>query len=103
MHIARAYGVNTTSASRPSPVTPAHATRPTSAATQQPGASRLLDLVAGKLAASSDASIPPSVTDGLDAITPRGAGQPYALYTRAADKVEAAVALLLGASVDVKG
>ena len=42
-------------------------------------------------------------TGAPEAVAARAPGEPYQLYTRAADRIEAAVGIQLGRSIDVKG
>ncbi|MCP3903292.1 MAG: hypothetical protein GY715_06615 [Planctomycetes bacterium] len=90
MHIARAYGVTPTAR----PQAPAAPAEPSA-----PGAPSKIDrLVAGTVNVS--ASPPPSVPDVVGGAAGQG---PFQLYTRAADRIEAAVAVQIGRSIDVRG
>lgn len=95
IHIARAYGV--TPANRAAPIAHAGAAAPVqraqSAAADQ-ASENVQQLVAGKVSGP---------VDFASASTPTSPAGPYQLYTRAADKIEAAVAVRTGQAIDVKG
>jgi hypothetical protein len=95
IHIARAYGVTPTK--RPAPVARSGAIGPAQptekAAPHEPG-EKVRQLVAGKVTGP---------VDFASASTPTSPAGPYQLYTRAADKIEAAVAVRTGQAIDVKG
>lgn len=99
MHIARAYGVTTTPrAAAPKPAEsspPVQAVR--AADTHDAGQPSTIDqLVAGRVSQAVDfntATMP----------RPATASEPFQLYTRAADKIEAAIAVTVGQSIDVTG
>lgn len=98
IHIARAYGAAPTHSSAPG--TPIKAGAPPSRPDQAPNDSappvRSIDtLIAGQVNQSVDFDI---------ASTPvNPAGNALPLYTRAADKIEAATGVLLGRSLDIRG
>ena len=105
MHIAKAYGV------KPSPAKGSvqgrsgslPAVQPSSAPRQVEGGdtSRAVDsLVAGKVESASPGT---TINALLDASTAPPAASGFSLYTRAADKVEAAIGVAMGKMVDVKG
>ena len=81
IHVARAYGVKPPAA--PIPAVPAAAARP---------AEGVSSLVAGRVARPVDFAAEPAPP-----------GHAYQLYTRAADKIEAAVAVTIGRAIDVTG
>jgi hypothetical protein len=84
-HVARAYGIPPTTRGlpRPGPDTPTAAPQPIAGS-----------LVAGRVDG-------PLAYEG--GRSPVAEGSPLQLYTRAADKVEAAVAVRLGRAIDVRG
>ena len=95
-HVARAYGVPAT---RPTtPVAPAASTSPlaqigpVNATLSSPAAAQ--SLVAGRVPGAIE-------FDGVS--VPRMNPGAFSLYTRAADKIEAATAVQIGRSIDVKG
>lgn len=99
MHIARAYGVQP---ARPAagpkpaePTQPVQAAQPVDAYEPAGRTSPVSQLIAGKVSHAVD----------FDTSTlPRPeANEPFQLYTRAADKIEAAVAVQMGRSLDVTG
>ncbi|MHC5114155.1 MAG: hypothetical protein ACYTGP_06980 [Planctomycetota bacterium] len=92
MHIARAYGV--TPQVRPAaPLAPA---APATPATPAADSSKLNQLVAGTVNVNASPPTTPTVAAGA-------ADGPYQLYTRAADRIEAATAVQIGRSIDVRG
>jgi hypothetical protein len=95
IHIARAYGV--APAMRAAPIAKAGAAatiqRAERAAAQETG-ENVRQLVAGQVSGP---------VDFASASTPISPAGPYQLYTRAADKIEAAVAVRTGQAIDLKG
>jgi hypothetical protein len=94
-HIARAYGITpkppATTIGRTAPVT---SPQPTSSIAPAPATERIQNLIGAR------------VSGGIDfaaASTPTRPGGAYQLYTRAADKIEAATAIQIGRSLDVTG
>jgi len=98
IHIARAYGAKPTHASAPETPIKASAlpSRLDQASNDSTQPVRLIDkLIAGQVNQSVDFAI---------ASTPANpAGNALQLYTRAADKIEAATGVLLGRSLDIRG
>jgi hypothetical protein len=99
MQIARAYGVTATrpaSGARPAEQTsPVRAVRSVDAYEPTGRTTSISQLLAGKVSQAVD----------FDTSTlPRpGPAEPFQLYTRAADKIEAAVAVQVGRALDVRG
>lgn len=82
MHVARAYGVKPTAPMAPPTAAPAPTTGSVSA------------LVGGRVSRPIDFNAEPAAAPPSHA---------FQMYTRAADKIEAAVAVQLGRSIDVTG
>ena len=111
-HVARAYGVQPTRAVTPSAATPSVSAPPTESGLTQTTSARAPDgrepsegeniqrLVAARVDAPVDfaGERTSSRLPGANAHT--GA---FPLYTRAADRIEAAVGIQIGRSIDVKG
>lgn len=104
-HIARAYGVPQ---SRPAAsITPASSTAPTS----PPSATAPLARIGGATAAQASKATAQSLIAGrvpgaieFDGVSvPRMNPSNFSLYTRAADKIEAATAVQIGRTIDIKG
>ena len=99
MHIARAYGVTPNRpAAGPKAADPTQLVQPVRPADAYEPANRISpidQIVAGKVSQAVD----------FDTSTlPRpSANEPFQLYTRAADKIEAAVAVQVGRALDVTG
>ena len=98
IHIARAYGAGPIKSS--ASATPVKAFAPPSPLDQTPGdvepPGRSIDrLVAGQVRQSVDFDLTSTLAN------PAGSALP--LYTRAADKIEAATGVLLGRSLDIRG
>jgi hypothetical protein len=96
-NVARAYGVTPPQRPAPlAPLAPTGAPAPAAPVQRDPVASnpRIEKLVAG--------TVPGGVDFGT-ASTPTTPAGPYQLYTRAADKIEATVAVELGRAIDVSG
>jgi len=93
IHIARAYGLPPTKNVAPvRPSDPIEKTGRADAPPTQRGPGNIEKLVAGKV---------PGAVDFASASTPTSPAGAYQLYTRAADKIEAAVAVQLGRNIDV--
>ena len=95
IHIARAYGV--TPAKRAEPEAKIGAAAPVARAERAAAhetSENVRQLVSGKVSGP---------VDFASASTPTSPAGPYQLYTRAADKIEAAVAVRIGRAIDVKG
>jgi hypothetical protein len=95
IHIARAYGV--TPAKRAEPTAKIGAAAPVRQAERTEAhetSENVRQLVAGNVRGP---------VDFASASTPTSPAGPYQLYTRAADRIEAAVAVRIGSEIDVKG
>jgi len=95
IHVARAYGVTPTrQAALPAKTNAIEPVRQNDGVqTHQPG-ENIRQLLAGNVSGP---------VDFASASTPTSPAGPYQLYTRAADKIEAAVAVRIGRAIDVKG
>jgi len=93
MHIARAYGVTPSNPTPQSPGSPGapHTEKPATT----PNNERMQSLLAARVAEPVNFDAPTAASDAEAPALP--------LYTRAADKVEAAVAVQVGRTIDVKG
>ena len=95
LHVARAYGLMPAARSAPlkaaAPVEQPKAAAPAEASRPPDGVQKL---IAGHV---------PGAVDFASASTPTSPAGAYQLYTRAADKIEAAVAVQIGRAVDIKG
>lgn len=93
-HIAQAYGIRPPQPARPAaPLqSPTQLSAPPSAESQL--TEKLQSLVGGRVHGVS--------VTGAASTTPTSNGT-FQLYTRAADKIEAAVAVQIGRSIDIKG
>jgi hypothetical protein len=95
LHIARAYGVMPTKHAAPTAQPGAIApTQPTEKVAAQEPAENVRQLIAGRVRGP---------VDFASASTPTSPAGAYQLYTRAADKIEAAIAVRTGQAIDVKG
>lgn len=108
IHIASAYGLRPTHAPRPAPPTrPAEATAsPLQFASRpHPASPGIASLVAGHVNRSVDFGAATNVRSGgrEPMNDPAAASAPLQLYTRAADKLEAALGVHLGRGIDIKG
>jgi hypothetical protein len=94
-HIARAYGITPKPSAAPvSRTAPVTSPQLTGNVTPAPATERIQNLIGAR------------VSGGIDfaaASTPTRPGGAYQLYTRAADKIEAATAIQIGRSLDVTG
>ncbi len=86
MHIARAYGVRAAS-----PIAPPNASQQIAAGQSNP-------LVAGNVARAVNFDASPSATSSAAGQLPV-----FQMYTRAADRIEAATAIQIGRAIDVTG
>ena len=97
-HVAQAYGVKPTRPATPTaPAAPTAPTKPVApSAPTQPtaGSEKIQQLVSGRV---------PGPVDFYSASTPTSPAGAYQLYTRAADRIEAATGIRLGSQLDVKG
>ncbi len=95
-HVAQAYGMKAASpASKPVPARPAEALMPTMPSRTPEQVQRTGELVAG--------TVPGKIAFTPAAGPPTGGGEVLPMYTRAADRVEAAVGIQLGKQIDLKG
>jgi hypothetical protein len=85
MHIARAYGVS-------------HAARPSFSSAAAPSSQSAQGLVAGNVTEPVNFDATPAARSS-SALSPGV----FQMYTRAADRIEAAVAIQIGRTIDVKG
>jgi len=93
---ARAYGLARPGSSpEAAPVTPLRPTPPMRTADEPRGDHHVGRLIGGHVAGSAD--------PGAAATPTASGGEVFQLYSRAADKIEAAVAVQLGQSIDVRG
>lgn len=95
LHIARAYGV--TPAKRSAPVAPTAAiapAQPTGQVAAEPPSENVQRLIAGRVRGP---------VDFASASTPASPAGAYQLYTRAADKIEATIAVRTGQAIDITG
>lgn len=91
-HIARAYGVTPNRAVAPRAL--AHPAISTQQPPRSESASAAQSLIAGRVPG-------PVAFDGVS--VPRPDANVFHLYTRAADKIEAATAVQIGRTIDIKG
>ncbi|TVQ51277.1 MAG: hypothetical protein EA377_12935 [Phycisphaerales bacterium] len=94
--MAQAYGMKAASrASKPTHASPPEAPKPTAPSRTPDQVMRTGELVAG--------TVPGKVAFTPAAGPPTGGGEVLPMYTRAADRVEAAVNIQLGKQIDLKG
>lgn len=97
MHVARAYGVAPSPGPGPgsgpvAPTAPAGGARAIDARADEPASDRLRALIGGTVRGPVDFTTASPARSGA-----------FQMYTRAADKIEAAVDVQLGRAIDVKG
>jgi len=107
-HVAKAYGVRSTASPKPAaPVArPSAAPTPTSDVPRAGSVRELDALAAGRRTARVDRLVGGTVHRPINfdgAATARTDGGPLQLYNRAADRVEAAIGVNVGRSIDVQG
>lgn len=98
IHIARAYGARPAQSSAPS--APIKAIAPPSRPDQTPNGSAAPGQTIDKLIGGQ---VNQSVNFDITSTPVNPAGNALQLYTRAADKIEAATGVLLGRSLDIRG
>lgn len=108
-HVARAYGISPTRSAVPAPAPAAPAT-PARLVDARVTNERIQMLVAGRVpggvhfdGAADQTAASGAAAQARTAGVPTSAPGAMALYTRAADRVEAALGVALGRTVDIRG